>query len=334
MNTIKPDTYTQTKKVICDWSDKKHYLIRYRLLKFYITLGMVVNKVHIVISFRKSMWLEKYKNFNTQKRMQAEKDFEKDFYKLLNNAFDEKTCEIVRNRKKVDFIKKEDTDKKIKQQSKITFNGFHKSFEIYYSYTFKQNEQIMDKPIYLGFAILKLKKLLMCETYYDKMQPYFGPKKSQMLYLDTDSFVLTVITKDIIKDLTNLEDLFGFRNLDKDHEIFSNKNKTVNGKFRIETPKNISVDEFIALRSKMYAFRCGDDSKNRLKGISKSYSEKIKFEECYKCLFGGEYQQECDNFIIRSINHEKKLQRVKNSTLFHFDDKRCFIHETESIPWK
>ena len=129
----------------------------------------------------------------------------------------------------------------------------------------------MDEPIYLGFAILKLSKLLMYESYYDKMQPYFGQKNLQLHYLDTDSFVLSVITKDIIKDLKNLEDIFDFSNLDEDHEIFSNKNKNVNGKFKIETPKNISIDEFIALRSKMYAFRCGDDSKNRLKGISKFF---------------------------------------------------------------
>ena len=83
----------------------------------------------------------------------------------------------------------------------------------------------------------------------------------------------------------------------------------------------------------MYAFKCGDDSKNRLKGISKSCSKKIKFEEYYNCLFSGEYQQECDNYIIRSINHEMNLQRVKKSTLSQFDDKRCYLNETESIPW-
>ena len=83
----------------------------------------------------------------------------------------------------------------------------------------------------------------------------------------------------------------------------------------------------------MYAFKCGDDSKNRLKGISKSYSRSIRFEEYYNCLFGGERQQECTKYIIRSINHEMQLQRVKKSTLSQFDDKRCYLNETESIPW-
>ena len=118
---------------------------------------MIVDRVHSVISFKQSKWLEKYISFNTQ----AVNDFEKDFYKLLNNAFYGKTMENVRNRIKVEFIKKEDTDKIIKQQSKLTFNGIHKSYENSDSYTFKQHEVLMDKPIYPGFSVLELSKLLM-----------------------------------------------------------------------------------------------------------------------------------------------------------------------------
>ena len=107
----------------------------------------------------------------------------------------------------------------------MTFNGIHKSYENYDRYTFKQNEVLMDKPIYLGFRVLELCKLLMYETYYDKLQPYFRQENIQLSYLDKDSLVLSVNTKDIIKDLKNLEDIFDFSNLDKNHELFSNKNK-------------------------------------------------------------------------------------------------------------
>ena len=100
--------------------------------------------------------------------------------------------------------------------------------------------------------------------------------------MDTDSFVISVNTKYIIQDLKDLEDIFDFSNLDEDHELFSNKNKKVIGKFKIETPKNIWIDEFICLRSKMYAFKCGNDSKNKLKAISKSQSKNIQFEESIK----------------------------------------------------
>ena len=333
MKEIKPDTYIQTSKLICDWSYKKNYLVHYRMLKFYIRHGMEVVKIHNIISFKQGRWLEKYISFNTQKRNKAKNDFEKDFFKLLNNAFYGKTMENVRNRLKIKFIKKDDYSEIIKQQSKLTFDGIHKSYENFDSYTFKQNEVLMDKPIYLGFAVLELSKLHMYETYYDKLQPYFRQENIQLHYIDTDAFVLSLKTQGIIKDLKNLEDIFDFSNLDKTHELFSNKNKKVIGKFKIETPKNIWIDEFVCLRSKMYAFKCGDDSKNKLKGISKSQSKNIKFEEYYKCLFGKEYQRECKDYIIRSINHEMVLQEVKKSTLSIFDDKRCYINNIESKPW-
>ena len=146
---------------------------------------------------------------------------------------------------------------------------------------------------------------------------------------------MSIKTENIIKDLKNLEDIFDFSNLDKNHELYSEKNKKVIGKFKIETPKNICIDELVCLRSKAYSFKCKDkdENKNKIKGISKSQSKHIKFEEYYNCLFGGENLKECDNYIIRSINHEMVLQEIKKSTLSLFDDKRCYINETESIPW-
>ena len=147
--------------------------------------------------------------------------------------------------------------------------------------------------------------------------------------------ILSMKAKDIIKDLKNLEDIFDFSSLDENHELFSNKNEKVIDKFKIETPENIWIGDIVCLRSKAYSFKCknNDENKNIIKGVSKSQSKHIKFEEYYNCLFDGEYQRECDNYIIRSLNHEMYLQKVKKSTLSLFDDKRCYINETESIPW-
>ena len=214
MKEIIPDTFTQTKKLICDWSDKKNYLIHNRTLKLYVRYGMIVDKVHEIISFQKNKWLEKYINFNTQKRNQAVKYFEKGFYKLLNNAFYGKTLENVRNRIKIEFIKKDDTNKIIKQQFKLTFNGIHKSYETYDSYTFKQNQVLTDKPLYLGFSVLELSKTILFETNYDNFQPYFRPENIQCHYMDS-------VTKDtpiLIKEI----EIFKFLRIDEnadDEEI-------------------------------------------------------------------------------------------------------------------
>ena len=87
------------------------------------------------------------------------------------------------------------------------------------------------------------------------------------------------------------------------------------------------------MRSKCFAFKCGNVSKNKPKGISKSYSKNIRVDEYKICLDGKEYQRECDNYILRTINHEMHLQEIKKSTLSIFDDKRCYINNIESKTW-
>ena len=145
MKKIKPKNYTNSKKLICDWTDKKKYLIQYRMLTFYVTHGMVVEKIHEIISFKQSKWLESYISFNTQKRNKAKNDFEKHFFKLLVNAAFGKFLENVRNRLDLELIKKDNIKKIINQQSKLTFNGIQKSYENYDSYTFKKTKSLWIK---------------------------------------------------------------------------------------------------------------------------------------------------------------------------------------------
>ena len=148
LNKVKPKFYTKAKKLICDWSDNKKYLIRHRTLKLYVRHGMIFEKIHEIISFKRNRWLEKYINFNAEKRSEAKNELEKDFYNLLNNAFYSKTMENVGNHLILEFIEKDENGKIIKQQSKLTFNGIHKSYENCDSYKVKQNEVRIGKPNY------------------------------------------------------------------------------------------------------------------------------------------------------------------------------------------
>ena len=192
----------------------------------------------------------------------------------------------------------------------------------------------MDRSIYLGFAVLELFEFLMYETYYDKLQPFFGPENIQLQYMDTDSFVSSMKTENFIRDIENLEDIFDFSNIDKNHELFSNKNEKVMGNFEKQFPKNICIDEVVCLRSEAYSIKGGDDIKNKLKGISETQTKSKKLKEYKKCLYRKEYQRDCNNRILRSANHEMYLQEVKKLTISVFDDKRCCLNETESKPWK
>ena len=69
MNEIKRNTLTNCEKFVCDWTNEKNYLVHYRMLKFYVRLGMIVEKVHEILSFRQSNWWEKFIKFNTQKEL-------------------------------------------------------------------------------------------------------------------------------------------------------------------------------------------------------------------------------------------------------------------------
>ena len=102
--------------------------------------------------------------------------------------------------------------------------------------------------------------------------------------MDCYVFVLSIETQNMIVDLKNPEDLFNFTSLNENRELFSKKNKNVVGNFKIETPENVWIDEFVCLRSKAYSFKRGNKNTNRLKGISKSYSENIKFGEYKRCF--------------------------------------------------
>ena len=104
--------------------------------------------------------------------------------------------------------------------------------------------------------------------------------------------------------------------------------------FKIETPKNIWIDNFICLRSKAYTYKCNKENTNKLKGITKSRVKNIKSEDYYNCLFGKERQKESENYVIRSLNHETYMQKVTKTSLSAFDEKRCYLNSIESIPWE
>ncbi len=189
------ENFAPQEKLICDWKDKKNYLVHYRLLKFYLRMGMKVEKIHRIIQFNQKPWLKEYIEFNTNKRSKATTDFEKDFFKLLNNAFYGKTMENVRGRINIDFIENDKTEEILKRQSKLTLKTISKNFGLFSVFHYLKNQVKFDKPIYLGFTVLELSKLLMYEMYYDVLQPFFGENNIQNHYMDSVTGDTPIILK-------------------------------------------------------------------------------------------------------------------------------------------
>ena len=236
MNSEKQPNYKPTQKLVCDPTNKQKYMIHYRMFKFYTKMGMKVTHIHTIYRFKQSPWLAKYIDHYAQKRTKAKTNFKKDFDKLLNNAFFGKTMENVRDRVNLEFIDHSQIQQIIKRQSKLSFKSFVDWYSVFSVYKFDKEKTVLDQPIYLGFTVLDLSKLLMYEFYYNTLEPHWQ-NKVQLHYMDTDSFVLSFDSQleNLIEFLKQNKDEFDFIELDNAHQLYNPTNKKIIGKMKIET---------------------------------------------------------------------------------------------------
>ena len=173
--------------------DKTKYVVHMRNLQFYIRHGCKVTKIHRVLSFKQSNWLKKDIDFNTDMRTKSKSKFEKDFYKLMNNSVFGKTQENLRNRMNVEII----TNRKIalKRACKPSMKRSETIHENLVVMETAVTNLVLNKPIYIGFCVLELSKLLMYQFHYEKIINWF--EKVTLCYTDTDSFLYEIQSEDI-----------------------------------------------------------------------------------------------------------------------------------------
>ena len=172
----------------------------------------------------------------------------------MNNSIYGKSIENIRKRLNLDLIDKSDTHKILNRQSKLSFDDKIAEYEKFKLYSFNKETIKFTKPIYVGFCVLELSKLLMYEWYYDKMQPYFGEDTLELHYLDLDSFTFSFKRiKSLIEYLKHFKEDSDFSDLDPSHELYSEANKKVIGKLKLETAPELDLVEAVFLRSKSYS---------------------------------------------------------------------------------
>ena len=322
------------KKLIPNLRDKNNYVVHYKTLMQYLNLGMELKKIHRGIKFVECDFLKPYIDMNTNLRTQAKNNFEKDFFKLMNNSVFGKTMENIRNRVNIKLTTTGEQFKKLtakpNYESRKIFN------ENLVSVHMKKTSLTMNKPVYLGMSILDLSKTLMFDFHYKYIIPKYG-NKAKLLFTDTDSFLYEIQTEDFYKDISgDVKDRFDTSDYPEGHPsgIPTGVNKKVLGMFKDEAAgKNIT--EFVGLRAKLYSYKMEEGKENKkCKGIKKAVVEKSISHKDYKtCLETGKEQLRRQN-IIRSYEHTLYTEEINKVALSAADDKRYLLKDSfDTLAW-
>ncbi|XP_017483952.1 PREDICTED: uncharacterized protein LOC108372710 [Rhagoletis zephyria] len=325
-------------KLIADLNNKTRYVIHYRNLQQCLKHGLKLKKIHRVLRFKQSNWLKKYIDLNTFHRTNAKNDFEKNFFKLLNNAVYGKTMENVDKRKDIKIVCEwESIGKRLGARALIAKPNFHS----YTSFTenmlaiqLKRSCTLYDKPIYIGFVVLELSKWKMYNFHYSYMKPKFQTKLC-LNYMDTDSFIYTIQTNDFYKDIHDDIDLKFDTSEYLENNVFNFplKNKKCLGMMKDENNGKI-MKEFIGLKPKMYSISVeGDNDVKKAKGVKKSALINLNIMNYKECLLQNKIFYD-KMYTFRSKIHEIYTIEFNKVVLSNIDDKRFVLDDNiNTLGW-
>ena len=199
--------------------------------------------------------MKEYIDFNTILRTKAKNDFEKDFYKLMNNAVFGKKMENILKHRDIKLVNNE-----VDYLQAVMCPNF-KSGTLFgpdlIGCKMGKVKVVMNKPVYLEQAILDLSKIVMYEFHYDYMKSKYSDDKLKLCYMDTDSLIYEIETSDFYEDIAgDVKNRLHTSGYKDNRPLPVGKNKKVIGLMKDELGGDI-MTEFITLRPKMYSYRVG-----------------------------------------------------------------------------
>ena len=341
----------KVEKLIPNLNDKKHYVLHYESLKQYLSLGMKITHIHRGIKFEESDWMKQYIDKNTDLRAKAKNEFEKEFFKLMNNSVYGKTIENLRKRVDITLVNSKKKAKRL--TAKPNFKKCTIFTENLCAIEMRKTQIYFNKPVYLGMCILDLSKTLMYDFHYNYIRSKYN-EKAKLLFTDTDSLAYEIHTDDFYRDISSdVQAKFDTSNFSENHPsgILTGANKKVVGMFKDEAGGKI-IKEFVGLRAKLYSYKMFESEeekkerkekeekkrkegvdfiegssleKKKCKGMKESVVKRtITFDDYKKCLFDGEKQYRQMN-VFRSRKHEIFTEEVNKVALSADDDKRIIL---------
>ena len=154
---------------------------------------------------------------NTELRKNAKNEFEKNFFKLMNNSVFGKTMENVRNPRDIKLVTSNKRRKRLVSQP--NYHSCKKFSDHLMAIEMKKTRVKMNKPLYLGMSILDISKILMYEFQYNYIIPKYGDR-AKLCYTNTDRFIIYIKTEDFFEDISNdVEKWFDTSNYNKKDKI-------------------------------------------------------------------------------------------------------------------
>ena len=318
LNKFQQENYHESKirKLCTSFHDKTNYVVNYRYLKLCLSLGVELIAVKKVLEFTQTNFLKSYIELNTKLRTQAKNDFEKDFFKLMNNSVFGKTMENVRNRITFRLVDTEEKAWRVKNMNKFTI------FDDNLVGVHIQKKKInLNKPVYLGQAILDDSKYLMYDFHYNFMLKKIPREQIDLCFTDTDSLCYHIRKHDIFQIMKENKNYFDLSEYDKEHDLYDPTNKKVIGKFKNESIKQIT--EFVGLRAKLYAYSVDNDKHKHLKckGVKTCVVKRELNIDRYRQTLETKKSQTVTQNGIRSYKHQIYTESITKTALSANDDK-------------
>ncbi|KAL9962348.1 hypothetical protein ACROYT_G031442 [Oculina patagonica] len=300
-----------TEKLVLTLEDKTNYVVHYRNLQFYLKQGMKLKKVHRVLEFEQECWMEPYIRMNTEFRKKAKNNFEKTFYKLMNNSVFGKTMENLRNRVDIRIVRSDQTNKIRKLVASPLYSRHVMFSNDLVGIDMRKSKLFLNKPVYTGMTILDVSKLCMYDFFYNHLKKEYG-ERCELLYTDTDSLLLVIETEDVYADMAKNIGEYDTSDYPEEHSLYSKENKKVLGKMKDECAGKL-ISECVCLRPKMYSIMTEGESENEIEKIKKNFPEaKIK-----ECTCEGEKMQ------VIMANDEELVKKIKEKHPKASESKCC-----------
>lgn len=251
--------------------NKYQYTCHWKLLEWYMKHGLIVRKIHWGVVFDEDFYLASYIRKNISLRNARKDPLGKTVYKLMGNSIYGKTFESPFRRGAFAIVREEEQLRGIMDegnlQSITPIDG--------YGWVIKLDgeEVVLNKPTFIGACVCEYAKLHMYELYYDKLKTIFPDVK--LVYTDTDSFIVQVEHEPELSDTVKL---FSYIK-EKCPGLLGD----IGGQIKSETGEDDTIDEVIALRSKVYSYKTkkGKIGK-RAKGTTSAAQERELDWEAYK----------------------------------------------------